>query len=272
MDPSRRSTGIKARWAASRRSVATIFLGIALLSTGAVATFLSENGPGSATLVGAGAILLVLAFLDERIEWLKVGDVELHLSEAARRLTGRAADLDAQGKSEAADQLREEARRLLANASPAARAYEELRRTKSPDAARVAEMSKLVSAAHDYSRGQRPSAEAVRMIFDSGGDGERVYALSLMQADPIVADFERILAAISASRSAFEQNQALQAASLMRNQLSRTDAERLAQALRQQLADGYIARSTSRRRIAEELLASISNNHDEDQPLSTDTR
>jgi hypothetical protein len=109
-----------------------------------VATFLTANNAGSASLVGGGTIVLVLALLDERIEWLKVGDVELHLREAVRRLADRATDLDAQGEAEVADQLRAEARRLLVAASPAARVYEELRQARPPVDVRVAEMTKLV--------------------------------------------------------------------------------------------------------------------------------
>src|SRR6266700_1879187 len=111
-----------------RQVVATV-LGIATLAAGAAATFISSNGAGSAGLVAGGVALLLFVLLGERLEFLKVGNVEFHLREAARQLTRQAAKLEAQGDMEAAERLRAEARRLLLHASPAARAYEELRRT-----------------------------------------------------------------------------------------------------------------------------------------------
>ena len=111
------------------RRLAAVVLGIATLAAGGVATFLSSNGAGSAGLVAGGVVLLLFVFLGGQLESLKVGNVEFHLREAARQLATQAADLEANGDLEAAGRLREEAQRLLLHASPAARAYEELRRT-----------------------------------------------------------------------------------------------------------------------------------------------
>src|SRR5262249_20666043 len=105
------------RWAAA-------FLGLAVLAVGGVATFRSTNGAGSAALVVGGIALLVLAGLAERIDLLKVGNVEFHLRAAARQLSRRADELELQGDTAAAEQLRQEAEHLLLQASPAARRYE----------------------------------------------------------------------------------------------------------------------------------------------------
>jgi len=102
-------------------------VGVLALSTGAVGTFLSANGAGSAALVVGGIALLLFALLGDRLELLKVGNFEFHLREAARELAQRAVDLEAHGDSEAAEGLRKEARHLLLVASPAARTYEDLR-------------------------------------------------------------------------------------------------------------------------------------------------
>ena len=64
------------RWVAA-------FLGLAVLAVGGVATFRSTNGAGSAALVIGGVALLVLGGLGDRIELLKLGNVEFHLRAAA---------------------------------------------------------------------------------------------------------------------------------------------------------------------------------------------
>lgn len=245
-------------WLRIREAVVAV-LGVAALAAGATATFISSNGAGSAALVASGAGLLLFVLLGEKIEWFKVGDVEFHLREAARGLTREASRLEAQGDTAAAEQLREEARRLLVRASPAARAYEELRRTRPPGAKRVMELSNIVSDARQYSRAEHPPADAVRQIFASGGDGERVYALALMQEDPDVGNLEGILDAICHSHSAFEQGEALAAALQMAPLLGPADRARLSESVRQQLAPGgYVARSTDRRRLAHQLLSVLS--------------
>jgi hypothetical protein len=231
-------------------------VGIAALAAGGAATFVSSNGAGSAGLVASGAALLLFVLLGEKIEWLRVGNVELHLREAALGLTRQAARLEAQGDTAAAEQLREEARRLLTRVSPAARAYEELRRARPQGAERVIGLSEIVSDARQYSRAEHPSADVVREIFSSAGDGERVYALALMREDPDAGNLESILDAICHSRSAFEQGQALAAALQMTPLLGPAGKAQLGQAVRQQLAPGgHVARSTDRRRLAEQLLS-----------------
>jgi len=104
------------------------FLGVSVLAVGGVATFFSTNGAGSAALVVGGIALLVLGGLGNRVDLLKVGSVEFHLRAAARQLSRRADELEVHGDAAAAEQLRKEAERLLLQASPAARSYEELRR------------------------------------------------------------------------------------------------------------------------------------------------
>jgi hypothetical protein len=236
------------RWAAAS-------VGLAVLATGGVATFLSTNGAGSAALVVGGIALLVLGGLGERIDLLKVGNLEFHLRAAARQLSRRADELESQGDSAAAEQLREEAERLLLQASPAARRYEELRRTRPAGPQRTAELYKLVNEAREYSRNQHPTAQAVLDMFKSGGDGDRVYALVLMQEDPDTADLASVLNAISSSRSAFEQYQALVSALKMLPQLDSPKQKRLADATRQQMsAGGHITPTTDRYSLAQQIL------------------
>jgi hypothetical protein len=245
--------------ATSRRRVwMALLLGLPVLLAGAAATFLSSNEAGSAALVVGGTALLLVVLLGDRLESLKVGNVEFRLREAALHLSHQANLLEARGHDDAAQQLREEAERLLLRASSAAREYEELRRIRPPGAERIADLNKIVNAAAEFSEGNRVSQEAARQIFTGGGDGERVYALALMQANPDAGDVDCILDSVLHSRSAFEQGQALRAALKLISRLDITDRRRLADAVRQQMGPGgHIERSTDRRALAQQILASL---------------
>lgn len=237
---------------------AEIALGVATLGAGGAATFLTSNGAGSAGLVAGGVALIGFVLLGDRLEILKVGSLEFHLREAAHELTRQAADLEAAGDQGTADQLRIEARHLMQRAFPAALAYEELRKTSPPGPQRVMELSKIVEDARQYALREHPTPEAVREVFLSGGDGERVYALALMREDPTVGDISCILDAVLHSRSAFEQGQALHAALRLTPSLGQEDRSLLRNAVHQQLATGgHIGQSTDRRRLATELLKEL---------------
>jgi hypothetical protein len=246
-------------WSLRRQWLAAL-LGMSVLAAGAVATFMSANGAGSAALVVGGVALLLSVMLGDRLESLKVGNVEFRLREAALQLTQQAVVLEAHGDLDAAERLRQEAGQLLLQASPAVRAYEELRRVRPHGAERLADLNRLIDGAKEYSRRNRPSAEAVSEMFSSGGDGERVYALALMEADPETSDVDCILDSISHSRSAFEQGQALRVALRILARLDSSDRGRLSDAIQQQLrSDGHIEHSTERRRLAEQILAALDN-------------
>ncbi len=239
------------------------FFGISVLAVGGVATFFSTNGAGSAALVVGGIALLVLGGLGDRVDLLKVGSVEFHLRAAARELSRRADELEVHGDDAAAEHLREEAERLLLQASPAARSYEELRRTRPAGPQRTAELYRLVNDAKRYAKNQHPSAEAVSDTFKRGGDGDRVYALVLMQEDPATGDVACVLDAISRSRSAFEQYQSLSTAIKMLARLGNSDRNQLSDAIREQMRPGgYITESTDRWRLAEQIL----NETDHEEP------
>jgi hypothetical protein len=231
-------------------------LGLAVLAVGGVATFRSTNGAGSAALVVGGIALLVLGGLGDRIELLKVGNVEFHIRAAARQLIRRADELERQGDTAAAEQLREEAERLLLQASPAARRYEELRLTQPAGSQRTAELYKaLVDVARQFSKDQHPSAEVVRNMFRRDREGDRVFALVLMQEDPNTGDLASVLDAISRSRSAFEQYQALASALKMLPRLDSSKRKQLAGAIRQQMKPGgYITPFTDRYTLAQRIL------------------
>lgn len=251
-------TGRDRSWSRARQ-VTIAALGIATLAAGGTATFVSSNGAGSAGLIACGAVLLLVVLLGEKIEWMKLGDVEFHLRRAAGELSRQADVLEARGDTGAAEQLREEARKLLVRASPSARAYEELRQRMPPGPDRLVELSRIVRDAREHSRAEHPSAEAIREIFSSGSDGERVYALVLMQESPDTDHLDCILDTILHPRSAFEQGQALAAALKVAPLLGPRGKSQLREIVQGDLTSGgHIARSTDRLSLARALLSLLS--------------
>jgi len=230
-------------------------VGVLALSTGAVGTFLSANGAGSAALVVGGIALLLFALLGDRLELLKVGNFEFHLREAARELAQRAVDLEAhwrqRGRGGPAEGGSAPAPSGLARRTDVRRSTSQ---TNLGDK-RIADLSEILHDAKEYSRANSPSAEAVRTMFSAGGDGERIYALALMREDPEAGNVDCILDAIRCSRSAFEQGQALRTAIGLVPRLDTTGRSKLSDVVQQQLGpEGRISRSTDRRRLAETLL------------------
>jgi hypothetical protein len=88
-------------------------------------------------------------------------------------------------------------------------------------------------------RALRDSVTATDVIdlFLRGGEGERIVALGLVQAEPTADLFDLVLDGISASRSAFEQFTAMSAALDMLPALSRQQRDYLAEALEAERTD-----------------------------------
>ena len=129
--------------------VAVALIGVALLAAGAIAVFVTDNGTGSAALVGVGAALLLAAGLWERLESFELGGAKLSLRDEAR---------------------------------PVAASYE-LVSELPPGPERGVALEGVVAEARAAAR-QRPHEPAeVRQLFERGTDGERIYVLGLMQED-----------------------------------------------------------------------------------------
>jgi len=92
-----------------------------------------------------------------------------------------------------------------------AREYERLRTTPASDQ-RTYRMTTLMAEARAIARAAPLPFIDIRNMLENGSDGERVIALAITQDQPDIRLFPLILNAITDSRSAFEQYQALGAA------------------------------------------------------------
>lgn len=107
-------------------------LGVLTLACGATAVFISANDAGAASLVIAGAALLALGVLLERISWVKAGPVELQLLELARIQAEAAAAVEA-GDRERAVLLNDQAASIVASVSPLAARYGRIQGRRASD-------------------------------------------------------------------------------------------------------------------------------------------
>ena len=185
------------------------------LMVGTAAVFLTENGSGSAALIAAGVVLIILAVLTERLESLEAAGMKLQLTRALAEADADGADRAAAaaeiaGDDEEALRLRTQADTLRRKARITASAYDALRNRRPSSWERTGAIHKLLQdATADLSHVDRATAAE---IFGSGTDGARVVALALMEKDPSSADIISIIDAILDSRSAMEQWHALRAA------------------------------------------------------------
>jgi hypothetical protein len=237
--------------------VALALTGLGLLAAGAAAVFVTENGTGSAALVSIGAALLLAAGLWDRLESFEFAGAKMQMR-IVERLRDRAAEAEARGDTAVADALREEARALLDDARPVAASYEELRESLAPGAERTAKLEAVVAQAREAARQRTHDPAEVRQLFEHGTDGERIYALGLMQEDERLRDFAVSLEAIEHSRSAFEQYYALSLAELMLPALTKDQRRELEAMLTKRPGNAaYITPGTDRWGVAEQILSRL---------------
>jgi len=97
---------------------------------------------------------------------------------------------------------------------------------------RTQRLQRLVDSAKELARRGRYTAAKVQALWSSGHDGRRIVALAVMQAKPEFAAPALVADALRASRSAFEQYQALLLARSLLPTLSEPDRERIKDAVR----------------------------------------
>jgi hypothetical protein len=174
--------------------VAVAALSVCLIAVGAVGVFETDNGAGVAALLASGTVLLMVVALGERIESLRWGDVELTL----RRKADEAA---AAGDTHLERELRAAADALERHAAPVAESYEAVRGAMGSGPERTRAMEAEIARAREDAVGGQFDAEELAALFRDGREGERVYALGVLQARPELASAELVLNAIRGPRS-----------------------------------------------------------------------
>lgn len=222
-------------------------LAVALIGAGGVAVFAVKNGTGAAALLAAGVALLALVVLRDRLETLRWGDLELTL----RRQAEVAA---AQGDHELERGLRAAADSLASRAAPIAGSYETVRSSMRAGPERTAAMEAEVARAREDARSGSFKAEDVIELFRSGTDGQRIYALGIMQELPDLAPFDVVLDAVRSPHSPFEQYHSFLVADGVVSRLTAAEMETLEIALRQQLQSRRLRRDSDRVSVANRIL------------------
>lgn len=133
---------------------------------------------------------------------------------------------------------------------------------------RTVEMSRIVAHVQGLAQYYEPDPTAtreseptaIRELFNSGRGG-RVVALAWLAVRPNPDLFDLVLSGIQASRTAFEQYQALKAAESLASRLDRRDQERLRAVIEDQMKPGknkYITRDSDRWPLAVHVLQLLS--------------
>lgn len=138
--------------------------------------------------------------------------------------------------------------------------YEAIRAEMPPGPDRTFRMGTLMSEVRAIAGLVGATDELVRGLYASGKDGDRVVALTLLEAEPLPQCLDIVLDGISNSRSAFEQFQALRAAEELLPLLDRADQLSLARVLADEYMDlkgKGLKEDASRRYPVRQMLAQI---------------
>jgi hypothetical protein len=149
------------------------------------------------------------------------------------------------------DDVRDELEDLRSQADAIATPYERLRADKASSRARTAEMERHIATARAAARRGGHGRRDVAALFSSGSDGERIYALGLMQGKHSLTSSDAIVDGILRSRSAFEQYQALLLAQRAWKSLRRRDQQRVLEAINLEMqSGGHIEQGSDRYELA----------------------
>jgi hypothetical protein len=167
-------------------------MGVSSFGGGVTAVFITANGTGAAALLAFGGILMVLALLGGRIESFEFGGTKLRLrADAAGRLAA-ADELERQGDTRAAAQLRAQAQALLDAAGTTAVEYQATRHLMHAGATRTSAMERVVADAGRLAADQKFEPAEVVGWLRSGNEGQRITALAMMHTDPALRDFDAV--------------------------------------------------------------------------------
>ncbi len=140
------------------------------------------------------------------------------------------------------------------------REYERIRTYNASGKDRTVQMGAIVSQVRSLYYNLNYKPEEIEKLFRSGGDGNRIAALALAKVKPDAALFGIFLDALTGSKSAFEQYQALSAIEQVFLQLTDDQKAELKSALVAQMGEGpgkFINMGTDRGAIAGRLMKKI---------------
>jgi hypothetical protein len=115
-------------------------------------------------------------------------------------------------------------------------------------------MEAEVARAREDARSGSFQREQVVELFRNGTDGERIYALGIMQEHPDLATFDLVLEAVRSPRSPFEHYHSLLLADRVASSLTAAEKETLEIALRQQLESRRLRRDSDRLSVANRII------------------
>jgi hypothetical protein len=239
-----------------------VALGVLALVTGAVAVFRTDNELGSAALVTAGVAIVGLAMFGNRIHAFEAAGLRLELVRQAKEASQRAEEARASGEIDRADELEVRAQRLLVAASAVGSQYEALRTTEPSGWDRTSRMEDVLRDARAIDT-EGLGAPHVEGIFDTGRDGNRVFALALIERNPRLGSAHVLVEALVHSRSSFEQYHALVAAENALDDLPADDRARVREAVESVLAGRLGEKSSDRRTIARRILQRLTPTQDD---------
>ncbi len=230
-----------------------VTIGFAVLVLGAVAVFTTDNAAGSAALVTSGLLIGTLSVFANHISAIEGAGVKLSMRERAGEALAHSRTAAANGDVEQADADRREAERLLLASGAVASRYEALRLTQPSGWDRTSRFEDLMRVGREQSAGLS-QPQLVTELFATGTDGNRVYALALIQGNPTLAEPEPLVEGITRPRSAFEQYQALVAAQRSLDLLPESGRDEITAAVQDVLAGPLGQTSSDRRTVAHHIL------------------
>lgn len=233
--------------------LATLVFGMACLVAGAVAVFTTDNELGSASLVAAGVVVAGCGVFGDRVRSVEAGGVKLGLEQRAEQDFVAAAQARATGDVERASRLERRAAMLRATAAAVGTRYEHLRSSQPSGWDRTKQLEAVMQSAREMETSDLSPSD-VEDVFDTGGEGNRVVALALIERDPRLATLEVLKQAMVHSRSSFEQYHGLSAAEAALPFLTADDRLRLRRAVEAMLIGPLGDRTSDRRTVARRIL------------------
>ncbi len=231
------------------RALVAIF-GLGLTGAGIAAVFTTTAGAGSAALVGAGSLLVVLGALGAQIESLRYGNLELIL----RR---KADEAKLRGDPKSAEILEQAADTVSGRMTKTARSYESIRGGMASSHERTKELDKIVEEARADAHNSNFDQQYVFTQLWTGSEGERVWALAVLQERPELATTGAVLEAVQRPDQKCDEHHALVLAKnfVELPTTSQWARERVVKAVESLVDAGVLGKDTVRLEVAKDILA-----------------